>query len=301
MTGAVAEPRLSVVICNWNTRDMLAACLASLRTVAESFDGLEVVVADNGSSDGSPAMVRERFPEVVLVETGANLGFSGGNNRGLAVARGRYVMLLNSDTEIHGDALTRVCDYLDANPDVGAVGPQLLNTDGSVQLSCRRFPSFRTALFNRYSLLTRLFPRNTFSAEYLMTDEGHAATREADWVSGACLATRREVVEQVGVLDDDFFMYSEDVDWCYRMRQAGWKVVYLPEAKVMHHIGRSTGKVPNRMTYQRHRSMWLFYRKHYSRGIALVDAATFVGIATRCAFMVARNEVCQLLKLEARS
>ena len=293
-------PRVSVIIASWNTRDLLAACLESLRT-AFSAGWCEVIVVDNGSADGSPAMVRQRFPAVALICPARNLGFGGANNLGIRAARGRYFVLLNSDTEVPDGALESMCDFMDANPQVGVLGPKLLNLDGSVQLSCRRFPSYRTALFNRYSLLTRLFPRNPYSREYLMTDSGHSDTREVDWVSGACLIARREAVEEVGLLDEAFFMYAEDVDWCYRMHQKGWKVVYYPEVQVLHHVGCSTRNAPFRMTVERHRSMWVFYRKHYSRGIVLVDAATLCGIALRCGFMVLRNVVRRLLRMEARS
>jgi GT2 family glycosyltransferase len=193
-----------------------------------------------------------------------------------------------------------MCDHLDAHGDVGALGAQLLNTDRSVQLSCRKFPSYRTVLFHRYSIMTRLFPRNRYSSEYLMTRSGHDRVMEVDWVSGACLLTRREVLDQVGLLDEEFFMYAEDVDWCYRMNQAGWKVVYFPEARILHHIGKTTKKAPYRMIYQRHRSMWLFYRKHYSRGIVLVDVATAVGIALRTAMIMTKVFVQSLVRNESR-
>jgi GT2 family glycosyltransferase len=299
-SSSAPVPRVSVIIASWNTRDLLGACLESLRVPIES-GWCEVIVVDNGSSDGSPEMVRERFPAVTLLCPGRNLGFGGGNNLGLRAAHGRYLMLLNSDTEVPEGTLEAMCEFMDSHPRVGMLGPKLLNPDGSVQLSCRRFPSYRTALFNRYSLLTRLFPRNPYSVEYLMTDSGHSATREVDWVSGACLMTRREAVDDVGLLDEAFFMYAEDVDWCYRMHQKGWKVVYFPEVQVLHHVGRSTRSAPFRMTVERHRSMWIFYKKHYSRGIAIVDAATLCGIAARCTLMVVRNFIWRLLRLEVRS
>lgn len=293
-TNAVAhpscppQPRLSVIIVNLNTRDLLHACLRSLVPALIAGDA-EVIVVDNGSSDDSCTMVTTEFPQVRLIALRENRGFAVANNLGMREARGRYFLVLNSDTEIIGDALTQICDFMDAHPDVGALGPKLLNTDGTLQYSCRRFPSFRTALFHRYSLMTRLFPRNRFSSEYLMTDVGHDRTMDVDWVSGAALVVRREVFESLGGFDEGFFMYAEDVDWCYRIKQAGWRVVYLPEAQILHHIGQSTRLVPYAMTYQRHRSMWRFYRKHYSRGIVLVDVATFCGIALRCGVMMIRT------------
>lgn len=289
-----ALPPLSVVVVNRNTRDVLRACLVSLLPAIES-QIAEIIVVDNGSSDGSPQMVTKEFPLVRLIALPSNVGFAIANNIGMREARGRYFLVLNSDTEIIGDAIRQIVEFMDSHPDVGALGPKLLNTDGTLQYSCRRFPSFRTALFHRYSLMTKLFPRNRFSSEYLMTDVGHDKTMDVDWVSGAALVVRREVFEKVGGFDEGFFMYAEDVDWCYRIKQAGWRVVYLPEAKILHHIGKSTRLVPYAMTYQRHRSMWRFYRKHYSRGVVLVDVATFCGIALRCGIMLARTWILQHL------
>ena len=283
-TGYHYLMRISIVTVNWNGLEVIPEYLDSLS--AQTTAPHEVVVVDNGSTDGS-----EQLPDLAgakVISLPENRGFAVANNIGMRAARGRYFLILNSDTEILADALERICDYLDANPDVGALGPQLLNTDRTLQYSCRRFPSFRTALFHRYSIMTKLFPRNRFSSQYLMTDVGHDHTMDVDWVSGAALVVRREVFEQSGGFDEGFFMYAEDVDWCYRIKQAGWRIVYLPEAQILHHIGKSTRLVPYAMIYQRHRSMWRFYRKHYSRGIVLVDVATFCGIALRCGLMISR-------------
>lgn len=294
-----AQVRLSIVLTNWNTRELLRTCLRSMeRHLADP--AYEVMVVDNASSDGSADMVRQDYPGVRLFALEQNCGFSRANNIALREARGRYLLVLNSDTEILDQAFERMCHFMDENPQVGALGAQLLNPDRTIQLSCRRFPSYRTVLFHRYSIMTRLFPRNRYSSEYLMSQSGHDHTMQVDWVSGACLLTRREVIEQVGTLDEDFFMYAEDVDWCYRMNQAGWKVVYFPEARIVHHIGKTTRKAPYRMIYQRHRSMWLFYRKHYSHGIVLVDVATAIGIALRTVMMMGKVFVQSLARTEAK-
>jgi GT2 family glycosyltransferase len=282
-----AVPDLSVVVLNWNTRDLLLACLHSAGPVLDSAS-YQWIVVDNGSSDGSAQAVAEQFPSVEVVARPDNGGFSVGCNAGLRLARGRHVMLLNSDTEIREGALELIVQYLDDNPDVGAVGPRLLNPDGTIQASCRTFPGFQTALFHRKSLLTRLFPGNRYSRAYLMTDMDRTGPTDVDWVIGAALAVRREAMEQVGLLDEGFFMYAEDVDWCWRIRQAGWRVVYLPAATILHHYEKSAGKAPFRTNLARHRSMWRFYRKHYSRGIALLDAATFIGITARLVITTVR-------------
>lgn len=295
-----AAPDVSIIVTNYNTRDLLRACFASMEGRLGR-PWLEVILVDNASADGSAEMTREEFPDVRVFVQERNEGFAHANNRGIRASRGRHVLILNSDTEIVDDALERMRDHMEAHPDIGALGARLLNTDGTVQLSCRSFPSYRTVLFHRYSLMTRLFPRNRYSAEYLMTDTNHDETMDVDWVSGACMMVRRETMDAVGLLDEGFFMYAEDVDWCYRMKQAGWRVCYLPQAEVRHHIGRSTRNVPYRMTYERHRSMWRFYRKHYSRGIVLVDVATFLGIAARCGMVMLQNSLKSLFGTEKRA
>lgn len=277
--SATNAVRLSVIIVNWNTCALLRACLASMKDYLAD-PACEVIVVDNASSDDSAAMVTVEFPAAKLIQLPENIGFSRGNNAGIEHARGTYVLLLNSDTEVHGRALWTMCDYLDAHPRVGAVGAKLISPDGSIQESCRAFPSHRTALFNRKSLLTRLFPNNRYSRQYLMSDKERLSTREVDWVMGAALMTRRSVIDQVGALAPEFFMYAEDVDWCFRMHKAGWKIVYLPEAEILHHYEKSAGKVPFRMNRERHRSMWLFYKKH-QRGGVLLDGATLAGIGAR--------------------
>jgi hypothetical protein len=294
-----APVRLSVILINLNTCEFLRACLASMKARMDD-SAFEVILVDNGSTDGSLEMVRDGFPLVRVFPQGKNLGFTKANNIGLRAARGKYLLVLNSDTEIVDNALESLCAFMDEHAEIGVLGPQLLNTDLTVQLSCRRFPSYRTALFHRYSLITKLFPRNRYSQEYLMTDIGHGCTMDVDWVSGAALLTRRETIEEVGLLDEGFFIYAEDVDWCYRMKQAGWRVAYYPDAKILHHIGRATRKIPYRMTYERHRSMWRFYRKHYSRGIVLVDVATWLGISLRCGLIMARTWIHSLFERKVR-
>jgi GT2 family glycosyltransferase len=286
--------RLSVIIVNWNTCELLRACLGSLGQYLEHPD-CEVIVVDNGSADESPKMVAAEFPSAKLICLPENIGFSSGNNVGMRVAAGKYILLLNSDTEVHSDALWLMCDHMEQNPRIGALGARLLNPDGSVQLSCRSFPSYRTALFHRKSLLTRLFPANRFSQQYLMTGVDHGHRMEVDWVIGACLMTRRDTVDEVGLLDEGFFMYAEDVDWCYRMRKAGWTVEYFPDAEVMHHYEKSASKAPFRMHKERHRSMWRFYRKHYSNN-PVTDAATFAGISARLAFCILRDGVSSVAR-----
>lgn len=251
---------LSVTICSWNTREDLRLCLDSLRA-ARGEAGFEVIVVDNASTDGSADMVASEFPEFTLVRSEVNLGFTGGHNLALARRTGQHAALLNSDTVVHPGAIGSLARVLSERPEVGIVAPKLLNPDGSLQFSCRRFPNPVAAAF-RNTFLGRWFPNNPYVRDYLMQDFDHSSPREVDWVSGAALFIRGEALARVGGLDEGFFMYCEDVDLCKRAWQQGAKVVYLPSAVITHAIGRSTDQAANRMIVRFHRSMLRFYRLH---------------------------------------
>jgi len=252
---------LSIVVVNWNVRDLLRRCLDSIYKAGAL--RLEVIVVDNASSDGSAEMVRAEFPAVVLFSNAQNVGFPAGNNQGFAAARGRYVMTLNPDTEIVGDALTRMVAYLAAHGDVGALGPQLLNSDGSVQSSRRRFPTFATALFES-TWLQGIAPHGVL-ARYTMDDRPAGMTQEVDWVTGACILVRRDALESVGGFDEALFMYSEELDWCKRIKSARWKIVYLPEAKVIHHTGKSSEQAVAARHIHFQTSKVRYFKKHHGR------------------------------------
>ena len=227
---------LSIVILNWNVRDLLDQCLASIRS---DHYALEIIVVDNASHDDSVALVREKYPQVVVIANTVNRGFTGGNNDGLRVAQGRYVLVLNPDTEIIGDALDVMIAYLDDHAEVGALGPMLLNPDRSIQSSRRRFPTLTTAFFES-TWLQGIAPRGIL-AHYYMDDIAPDHPHEVDWLNGACTIFRREALDQVGVYDEqNFFMYSEELDLCRRVKEAGWSIVYLPEVQVIHYVGKSS-------------------------------------------------------------
>lgn len=285
---------LSVIVVNYSQERLLRDCLNSLRNAAPRHR-LDVIVIDNASSDDSVAMVRREFPDARLVANADNLGFTKANNQGMEIAHGRHLMLLNNDTRVLPGAFSAAIDWLDQHPEAGVAGLKLLNEDKSLQLSCRRFPSFSQALFNRHSLLTQLLPKNRFSREYLMMDFRHDKIQDVDWVSGACLVIRREAYEDLGGLDERFFMYSEDVDYCYRVWEAGYHVVYLPFARVIHLIGQSSRKNRTLTILERHRSMYKFYKKHYSRNLMFVDAVTWLMINLRCLAQLAGERARALL------
>ncbi|MCR4407463.1 MAG: glycosyltransferase family 2 protein [Anaerolineae bacterium] len=254
---------LSIVIVNWNVRDLLRQCLNSILADLQTCK-LEIIIVDNASTDGSVEMVRQEFPQVKLIASEVNLGYTGGNNLGITTSQGRYILLLNPDTEIVGDAPSQMVAYMDAHPNVGALGPQLLNPDGSVQSSRRRFPTLSTALVES-TVIQQWWPDNRILRRYYVQDRPDDAISEVDWVTGACILLRRQAVEQVGLLDDNFFMYSEELDWCRRARDAGWKVVYLPTAQVIHHQGKSSEQVLPFRHIRFQTSKIRYFRKHHGR------------------------------------
>jgi GT2 family glycosyltransferase len=258
-----ATTDLSVIIVNWNVRTLLERCLRSVIESAQR-GGLqcEIVVVDNASTDGSTEMVQRLFPSVELIRSEANLGFARANNLGVSRSSGRHLLLLNPDTEVVDDALPVMVAYLDKHRDVGLLGPKLLFADGSVQPSRRRFPTLSTA-FLESTVVQQWFPQNRTLARYYVQDRSDDAEQDVDWVVGACMLIRRQAWDQVGPLDERFFMYSEEMDWCRRLKSAGWRVVYLPSAVVMHHEGQSSAQVvPARHIYFQS-SKVLYFRKHH--------------------------------------
>jgi len=297
---------LSVIIINYNTPELTAGTVESLFATREKI-GLEIVVIDNASTRGNlrstlapwQKRAKESSGEVALQVhvSEKNLGFTGGNNLGLKHATAPVLLMLNSDTRVRPGCLKACLDYLAAHPEAGILGPKLLDPEGTRQLSCRRFPSFRTALFNRYSLLTRLFPRNPWSRDYLMNEpEESDEPRVVDWVSGAAMFITRQAFEEVGPLDETFFMYAEDVDYCLRAHRANYEVHFFPRAEIEHLIGGSSRTLPFKTIWWRHRSMWLFYYKHYSRRIAFFDLITLGGITARALLKIADTGIVRLLK-----
>ncbi len=287
---------VSVVIVSYNGRDYLQRCLASFYEHAQGLE-FEVIVVDNASRDGTPEMVREHFPHVVLVERSSNAGFASAVNQGFGQAGGKAFFLLNPDSELTSNVLPPMLSYLREHPDIGVLAPRLTDPDGSLQLSCRAFPDFSTALFNRYSLLTRLLPRNRFSSRYLMTDFDHSSTGDVDWASAACWLLPRSAYERIGPLDEAYFWSIEDVDYCQRVRRAGLRVVYFPEVTVRHRIGGSAATLPARTIVERHRGMWRYYRSYLRPEGSVVrpvlDGLIAAAISLRCTAQLAVNALRQ--------
>ncbi len=259
---------LSVIIVNWNTRELLAACLDSLTAgQALVFEGdgdsgpgglltAEIFVVDNASTDGSPAMVRERFPQVRLIQNAENIGFARANNQAIRQSRGRYVLLLNSDTEVYPGALPRLLEFMAECPRAGGCGPRLLNADGSLQESCQ--PMLTPGReFWRLLFLERLWRQAT----YCQTDWDMLTPRPVEVIKGACLLLRRTALQQVGLLDEQYYIYTEEVDLCYRLLQSGWELWWVPPALVKHYGQASSVQMAEAMYVQLYRSKIQFYRK----------------------------------------
>lgn len=280
------------MIVSYNGREFLRRCLASLYEHTRDVE-FEVVVVDNASMDGTPEMVVAEFSQVTLVRRPDNAGFAHGVNGGLELARGDAFLLVNPDTQFTDNVLPPMLAYQRDHPDIGILAPKLLDADGTLQFSCRAFPGFNTALFNRYSLLTRLFGNNRFSKQYLMTDFDHTEVADVDWASAACWLLSRRAYERVGPLDEGYFWSIEDVDYCQRMHRAGLRIVYFPQVSLIHDIGRSSATLRNRTIIERHRGMWRYYRSYLRpdgrmrRGA--VDALVWLGIQSRCASQLATH------------
>ena len=259
--GEPDAPEISVVIPSWNTRELLRTCLATLRAARKP--PTEVIVVDNASHDGSAAMVAQSFPEVRLLVNEKNEGFARGCNQGMRVARGRYVLLLNTDTELAIDALELLHAFLERHADYGAVAPRLVHADGRTQRTCNAFPTLATALFFA-TPLERWCPDSRELRRYFLRDWDHEDERDVEQPPAACLLVRAAVLEEIGLFDERLWLFFNDVDLSRRMAEAGWKTRYLFGARVVHHVGASTKQfgdfVPE---YQRNRLV--YYRKHHGR------------------------------------
>lgn len=260
--AAEAAPRLSIVVLSWNTVDLLDACLASLRAVADELP-FEVVVVDNDSADGSADMVAERYGEFTLVRNPRNDGYAIGNNIGAERARGEYLMTLNSDTEVPPGALSALVAFLDEHAQHGICAPRLDHPDGTPQLSCKRFPTLKTAVFFD-TVFDRWFPKNREIPRYFMADFDHTTNRDVDQPPGAALVIRRALWEELGGFDPDLWLFFNDVDLCRRAKALGWQVAYVADVRILHHEGKSTGKFPE-MGAIWHRNRLAYYRKTFGR------------------------------------
>jgi GT2 family glycosyltransferase len=267
---------ISVITVSWNTRDLLRECLRSLVSELDGLDA-EVFLIDNASHDGSAEMVRCQFPEIKLVANASNRGFAAANNQALKTASGEFVLLLNPDTVVHKGAIRTLLQFMQAHPKAGIVAPQLLNTDGTVQRSCRQFPTFLNMSYELLGL-SRIFANQPIFRQYKMLDWNHDDERQVDQPEGACLLLRKKVIDDVGLLDEGFFMLFEEVDWCYRIKEAGWEIWFTPKAKITHHYGQSIKQVKAKMILSSHRGLYRFWHKHYRGNRWYLDIFAYSGL-----------------------
>lgn len=277
-------PDVSIVIASWNAKEHLVACLRSIAAEAGAL-AIETIVVDNASSDDSAATVAREFAWATLVRNTHNLGFARATNIGLAAASGRYLCLMNSDVIVRRGALGTLVRFMDARPTVGLAAPRILNPDGSLQPSCRRFPGLGNGL--TYALAGhRLFPGSAWFGGEVMTYWHHDAERSVDAVSGCFCLARREAVAAIGGLDERFFFFSEDVDWCIRFHAGGWDVRFCPDAEAVHWRGASWSVAGERFAVEKRRAQLQLYRKHYGPvTFAYFTALAFVHHSVRLAGM----------------
>lgn len=284
--------RLSVIVVSWNVSKLLNTCLETLKRDIENIDA-EVFVVDNASADDSVEMVRREHPWVQLIANESNLGFAKANNQALKLAKGDFILLLNPDTEVRAGAIPHLISFLEDHAEAAIVAPQLINTDGSIQRSCRAFPTFTAMLYELLGL-SKLFPDNPLFGSYKMLDFEHNELREVDQPEGACLLLRRAVIDQVGSLDEGFFMLFEEVDWCYRIKQAGWQIWFDPQSKVVHHYGQSIKQVKARMILSSHRGLYRFWSKHYAHGRWYLGGFVYFGLMTLAYLRIASHTLRSL-------
>jgi GT2 family glycosyltransferase len=254
-----ARDAVDICIVAWRTRDLLRACLNSILSCPEA---AHIFVVDNASADGTAEMVNDEFPRVELIVNDENAGFAAANNQAIRAGHSPLLLLLNPDTEIRPGALGALVEAFGPEDKIGAVAAQLVLPDGSIQRSCRGFPEPAPVLFDALGL-SRLFPRSEVLGRYRMTYWRHDSRREVDQPMASALALRREALADVGLFDEEFPLYFNDVDLCYRLRQGGWKIVFEPRAKVLHHHGQSTSQVRGSAVIDSHKGLIRFYRKHY--------------------------------------
>lgn len=263
MNAASTKMMVSVIIVNWNARDYLMQCLDSLSPEVCRYP-MEIIVVDNASSDGSAGCVESRFPRVRGVRNAANLGFAKANNVGASLSTGRYLCFVNSDVKVLKDCVSRLVDYCEEHPDVGMAGPRIIGSDGKLQRSCRGFPGLWN-MFCRALALDTLFSRSRLFTGYSLTHWPQDSVRAVDILSGCFLLVRREALRQVGLLDESFFMYGEDMDWSRRFWANGWKVMFVPSAEAIHYGGGSSSNAPVRFYIEKQRADLQYWKKHHSR------------------------------------
>lgn len=281
--------KLSIILVNWNTKDLTRDAIISIFDQTKNIE-FEVIVIDNNSSDNSVEMIKKEFPQIILIENKENRGFGRANNQGLAIARGEYIMFLNTDVKVLDGAINILVDYLDMSPSVMMVGPRLLNTDMSFQHACRRnLPNPLNSFFHLFGLV-KIFKHSQVINSYKQFTADPEVTGPVEAISGAAMLFRRQVYEEIGGFDERFFMYGEDLDFCKRIFDKGWGVVYVSSAKIIHFGGQSSKKRKVQSLRNFYEAMWIYYKKHFApKQFFLVNVAVWLAIKIKLFIAVMIN------------
>lgn len=259
---------ISVIIVTWNSEKWIKRCLDSILATSGDLQ-IEIIVVDNFSKDKTLEILKPYSSQIKLVQNSSNLGYARGCNQGLKMAQGNYVLLLNPDTEIKENSLKKMLDFMEKTPDVGALGPRLVDFEGEIQPSCRRFPNYKFLLWE-LSGLSRLFPKSKTFGAWKMGDFDFKSTKEVEQPMGSALLIREKVIDQIGLMDEIFFLFYNDVDFCYRIKRAGWKIYFYPEARIFHSRGASTGQVKIKKIILSHWGHFLYLKKYHSSGLKTI-------------------------------
>ena len=283
---------LDIVIVNHNSTDDLMLCL---RSIYDSLGDIPatVFIQDNASDDDVDRL-HSTFPQAVVSKNRDNIGFAGAVNKGLAQSAAPYVVIINPDTIVREGCFEGILEYMEKNTDVGVLGPRILDTDGTIQGSARTFPTPFTGLFGRNTVLTKWFPNNPITRANMFTSRSHGKMpMDVDWVSGACMVVRRRAIDEVGLMDTRFFLYWEDADWCRRMWQKGWKVVYYPASTVVHSVGTSSSTKPARSLVEFHKSCYRLFDKYNRTSLKLINPLVAAALALRLVMSIVLENVVQ--------
>lgn len=284
---------LDIIIVNYRSTDYLKNCLQSLYECISNMP-VNVFIQDNASSDGLKS-IKALFPDIQVSVNSTNLGFAKAVNNTLKMCSAPHIMLLNPDTIVKQGFIENIIDYMQNHPDVGIVGPRILNRDGTVQGSARSFPTPLTGFFGRTSLFTKWFPNNWITRKSILSHPDNGMEPFCvDWVSGACMVLRQRAIQEVGMMDECFFMYWEDVDWCRRMWLKGWKVVYYPKPTIVHYVCGSSNKRPIRSIYAFHRSCYLYFVKYPAWPLNILKPVALFGLSIRFVFATILNRMHSL-------
>ncbi|WP_028544012.1 glycosyltransferase family 2 protein [Paenibacillus taiwanensis] len=288
---------LSIIIVNYNTCELTQNCLDSIYKSVTNYS-YEVILIDNASKDGSVEMLRDYSNTMKLIENRGNLGFSKANNQGIKIAQGRHILLLNSDTIVQPDTFDIMVRFMDDNPKVGTSGCKVILPDGKLDKACKRgFPT-PSATFYYVSGLAKVFPKNPRINAYHRGDLDEDQPTPIDCLIGAFMLVRREAIDQVGMLDESFFMYGEDVDWCYRIKEAGWVNYYYPLTHIVHYKRASSRNKPYKITYEFHRAIYVLYNKHFRKQYAWwINSLMYIGMTGKLAVALTMNTLSKGLNL----